>query len=568
MRANVLRVIVVIAFFGVAGALFYMQIIKGSYYYAQSRSNRIRVIPVDAPRGLIVDNQGVVLADNRMAYHIAVIDQDTDDKDALFSFLGKILSKDPSALSKLFSRRRITPFTPVVIAEDVPASTVLKIEENRFQYPGLMVIQTFLRAYPKSPALSHVVGYVGKIESAMMSGDEYGVTPLSYIGKTGVEKSYDEQLRGSSGGRQIEINSRGQQVRTLSIKEPVEGDRVQLTIDSRLSVDIQETLGDRRGSVVVMDVSNGDIVAMVSSPSFNANAFVDKNINQQVTGFFKNPNAPMLNRAINGQYPPGSVFKIPVALAALQLNKILPSQTYDCPGYYMLGGRKFGCAHVHGREDLYQAIAHSCNVYFFHLGQQLGARVVQAYAKAFGLTKLTQIDLPFEAKGRLKKISGNANFFGGDTLNLSIGQGETLTTPIQITVMMGAVATDGYLLKPRIVRAIGDQEVEVQDIVKRPRVKLRPEVWQQVQEGMRDVVNDDEGTGRVLQEIKGVKIWGKTGTAQSGVGRNHHAWFAGYVESGSHRFAFCSFLEHGGSSANAVELTKNVLLSMQKLNIL
>ncbi len=568
MRLRILRLLSVVMLLAIIAALVYMQIIRGEFYYNQSSNNRIRVIPVDAPRGKIVDRQGTVLADNRDAYHVAIIDQETDDKDTLFDFLGKVLNRDPEGIKKLYAKRKVTPFAPVIVAEDVPSSSILKIEENRFQYPGLMVMKSYQRSYPLEAATAHAVGYVGKVNQDEISDDMYGYTPLSLIGKFGVEKYYDEQLRGVAGGRQIEVNSRGQEVRTLGIKEPESGKDVVLTIDATLAQEVAKLFNDRRGAAVVMDMTNGEVALLASSPSFNPNAFVDKAINNQVTGFFQNSHAPLLNRAVTGQFPPGSVFKVPVALAALQLNKIKAMQTYDCPGYYLLGGRKFGCAHVHGKQDLVQAIAHSCNVYFFHTGQILGPRIINAYAKAFGLLNRTGIDLPFESKGRMRKISSANSFFGGDILNLSIGQGDTISTPIQLTVLMAAVATEGIIIEPRVVKSVGGKLREPQDLLKRPRVKLRHEVWATVQEGLGEVVTDQEGTGRILQELSGVSIWGKTGTAQAGKEKENHAWFAGYVKNASHAYSFCVLLEHGGSSANAVELTKNVLALMQKLNLL
>ncbi len=566
MRVKTIRLAIIVFFVLILAALIYMQIIRGDMYYGQSATNRIRVIPIDAKRGEIMDRQGEILAYNREAFHVAVIDQETYDRTALFKFLAKVLNKEPDSIEHLYSRRRTNPFAPVVVAEDISMEQVFKIEENKFLYPGLIILNGYQRVYPFGASVGHAVGYIGKITEEEIYADTYGYTPLSYIGKNGIEKSYDDILRGSSGGNQVEVNARGQQVRILSIKQPESGQDILLSIDAKLSKQVVDLLGDRRGAVVVMDVSDGSIPILVSSPSINPNAFVDKKINDQVTQYFTDPNAPFLNRAVTGKFVPGSVFKIPVALAALQDHKVIPSTTYNCPGFMMLGNRRFGCAHVHHDEDFLGAIAESCNVYFFHLGQMLGVKTINAYAKAFGLGRDTGIDLPFESSGYLRSESKKKKWFGGDILNLSIGQGETLTTPLQVAVMMGAVATDGYIIKPRLVTAIDGHDLPEVDITKNARVKLRDEVWDIVKTGMRQTITSSTGTAHQLSDLTGMTIWGKTGTAQTSKGKENHAWFAGFVKGQSRTYAFCIFLEHGGSSARAVELTKDVLTLMKNDN--
>lgn len=562
----------VILFFAalIALALIYMQIIKGEYYYNQSVNNRIRVVPVEGPRGRIFDRNGVVLADNRMAYHVAVIAQDIEDSSALFTFLGNVLNKDPEYLKKQFLRKRKTPFTPVILAQSVDKKTLFTIEENRFEYPGLVIEQSYDRYYPFGKSDAHAVGYVGRIDPNEADVlEDYGYNTLSVIGKMGVEKTYDPVLRGEAGGRQIEINSRGHEVRLLGLKDPAQGQDIQLTIDQRIQSAADEFMNSRRGAVVIMDLNNGDLLGLVSSPSFDPNAFIDRNRQEDVISYIKDTQAPLLNRAVTGRFPPGSIFKIPVALAAIELKRITPDLTFDCPGYYMLGNRRFGCAHVHGKEDLDQAIAHSCNVYFFHVGQIVTASIVEQYAKAFGLGRVTGVDLPFEAAGQVigHRRPGHP-WYTGNTLNFSIGQGETLSTPLQLTVLMAAVANEGIILRPRIVKAVNSKDLPKINIKKLPLVRLHDSTWSIVQHGLRSVVTDDEGTGHLLNDMAGMTIYGKTGTAQAGANKGDHAWFAGYVKSPKNNLAFCVFLENGGSSANAVEVTHQMLLRMQAQGII
>ena len=570
MRLNIIQSIIFFLLGMIICSLFYMQVIHGDYYRRQSMNNRIRVVPIDGPRGRILDRNGVILADNRITYHVGVVPQDVEDKNALFTYLAQILDRDPDFLERQFMRKKITPFAPVILAQDISREMAVKIEEEKFIYPGLIVQQGFERYYPFDDAGAHVLGYVGKIdEDEIGDNQSYGYTPLSSVGKTGVEKWYDAFLQGEPGGRQIEVDSRGAQVRLLGLKDPVAGNDVALTIDQRVQNAAQELLSGYRGGIVVMDLTNGDLISLVSSPSYDPNAFSDKNKNEDLTSYFNDPSTPLLNRTVSGQYPPGSVFKIPVALAAIQLHKITPSTTFDCPGYMMVGKRKFGCSHVHGVQDLNAALAHSCNVYFFHVGQLVTPPIIGAFAKAFGLNRPTGVDLPFEAKGKLVTgSSADRRWYTGDVLNLSIGQGYTLTTPLQLTVMMAAVANNGVILRPRVVKQVGDKETQIMDFSKRPRVKLRDQTWSVVQKGLKAVVDDPEGTGHDLKEISGLDIYGKTGTAQSTHDKPNHAWFVGYTRSPKASIAFCVFLEYGGSSENSVKITHDLLLKLQSLQII
>ncbi|MDE2028019.1 MAG: penicillin-binding protein 2, partial [Candidatus Omnitrophica bacterium] len=268
-------------------------------------------------------------------------------------------------------------------------------------------------------------------------------------------------------------------------------------------------------------------------------------------------------------YPPGSVFKIPVALAAIQLHKITPETTFNCPGYMLVGKRKFHCAEVHGIQNLEEALAHSCNVFFFHVGLLVRPRIIGAFARAFGLNRLTGIDLPFEARGKLvTKGSEDRAWYTGDILNLSIGQGYTLVTPLALTVMMAAVADDGIILRPHIVHEVGGGVIPPDDLAKRPLIKLRQDTWADVQKGLRSCVDDPGGTGHDLKQVPGLTIYGKTGTAQSAPGKPNHAWFVGYTRSPKAAIAFCVFLEYGATSENSVKIAKDLLLKLQSLQII
>jgi penicillin-binding protein 2 len=570
MRLNVIQSII-FSFLGlIVCSLVYMQIIHGDYYHRQSMNNRIRVVPAEGPRGRILDRNGVILADNRIAYQVGIVPQDVAETHTLFDYLGQVLNKDPDFLKRQFERRKQAPFTPVMLAQDISRELAVKIEEEKFIYPGLIVQQGFERYYPFNEVGAHVLGYVGKInEEEIEDRQQYGYNPLSFVGKTGVEKKYDAFLQGEPGGRQIEVDSRGQQVRLLGLKAPLAGNDLVLTVDQRVQNAAQELLNGQKGGIVVMDLTNGDLIALVSSPSYDPNVFSDKNKNEDLRLYFNDPMTPLLNRTVSGLYPPGSVFKIPVALAAIQLHKITPSTTFDCLGYMMVGNRKFGCSHVHGVQDLEAALAHSCNVFFFHVGLLVKPPIIGAFAKAFGLSRPTGVDLPFEAKGSIVTgASADRSWYAGDVLNLSIGQGYTLVTPLQLTVMIAAVANNGVILRPRVVKQVGDEAVPVMEFSKRPLIRLREQTWAIVQKGLKAVVEDPQGTGHDLKAVPGLDIFGKTGTAQSVRGKPNHAWFIGYTRSSRSGIAFCVFLENGGSSENSVRIARDLLLKLQSLQIL
>jgi penicillin-binding protein 2 len=570
MRLNFIQFIIFFFLGLIICGLFYMQIIHGDYYRRQSMNNRIRVVPIDGPRGRIYDRNGLILADNRIVFHVGVVPQDVGDKNALFDYLGQVLNRDPDFLERQFQRKKITPFAPVIFTQVISRELAVKIEEEKFIFPGLIVQQGYERYYPFSEAGAHVLGYVGKIdEDEIGDNQQYGYSPLSFVGKTGVEKRYDAFLQGDPGGRQIEVDSRGTQVRLLGLKDPLAGNDVMLTIDQRVQNAAQELLRGLKGGIAVMDLSNGNMMSLVSSPSYDPNVFSDKSKNENISFYFNDPSTPLFNRTVSGQYPPGSVFKIPVALAALELHKITPDTTYDCPGYLMVKQRRFGCSHVHGVQDLNAALAHSCNVYFFHVGQLVTPPIIGAFAKAFGLNRRTGVDLPFEAKGNIvTKAQAGGSWYTGDVLNLSIGQGYTLTTPLQLLVMMAAVANDGVILRPRVVEEVGGEETPIMDFSKRPRVRLRDQTWGVVQKGLKAVVDDTQGTGHLLKEGLGLDVYGKTGTAQSIPGKPNHSWFVGYTRSSKLGIAFCVFLEYGGSSENSVKIAHDLLLKLQALQIL
>ncbi|MFP4472354.1 MAG: penicillin-binding protein 2 [Candidatus Omnitrophota bacterium] len=571
MRLKIIRIVILLCFCVLALDLVWVQVIKGNFYYHLSVNNRIRVIPLEGLRGNILDRNGKLLAGSRLSFDVAVIPQDIAGKDALFVFLSEVLDKSKLHLLRNFQRRRRTPFAPVVVAEDVEQSTAMIIEENRYRFPGLYVQESYRRRYPDKGVGAHLLGYVGKIDSSKIKKlKDYGYTRQSLIGYSGIEEFYDKFLRGKEGGQQIEVDSRGQQVRLLGLRKPEKGTDIYLTIDHRMQQAAAEALEDKSGAIVVMDLDSGEILGMVSAPSFDPNVFSDYKEDKARRALFLDSQAPLLNRAVQGQYPPGSVFKVVMTAAGLDSGEVDAQTIYHCPGFYKLGQRKFRCAHVHGNQRIVEALGNSCNVYYYNIGLLLGSDRMHGYARMFGLGEVTGIDLPAEEKGRVPSSAGrrkreDRSWYKGDTLNFSIGQGDVLTTPLQVVRLMAAVGRGGRLPQPFLLKAVGDQPIVTLSTSR--KVRAADHIFDTVQQGLRTAVTGAQGTARML-DMEGFEIYGKTGTAQTAPGKNTHAWFAGYNLQGSRRIAFCVFLEYGGSSYYAVRVTKNFLRQLKKKDIL
>ncbi|MBF0479430.1 MAG: penicillin-binding protein 2 [Candidatus Omnitrophica bacterium] len=570
MRLKIIRIIITVLFIGVILHLFNAQVIRGKYYHQLSTQNRIRVVPLDGWRGAIRDRNGVVLADNKLAYNLAVTPQDITDVEPLFEFLEQVLDIPSRELMRRYQQNREAPFAPVVLAEDITREKAIVIEENEYRFPSIWVQKTFRRFYPLKNNSAHVLGYVDKVnEDKFENLQEYGYSPQSLVGYLGVEEYYDRYLRGEEGGLQVEVNNRGKQVRLLSIKDAKQGQDIELTIDSSIQGMGAELLQGRVGSVVMMDMESGEILAMVSSPDYDPNVFVNPAFNKIKVDILTDTRGPLINRVVRGTYPPGSVFKIPMAFASLDSKKVSLLTRFNCPGYLEVGGRKFGCTHVHGEQDLMEAIAHSCDVYFYHVGQLLGADMIAYYGKMFGLGRLTGIDLPYEKPGfiperKMYRLSGK-EWYLGNTLNFSIGQGDTLATSLQLARMLSTVALNGAEVQPHVIRSINGSPVSKFNFTR--KIKLNPELFTEIKKGLRATVADPTGTAYDLN-MPDLYIAGKTGTAQTMRGRESHAWFAGYALGKSRHVSFCVFLEYGGSSQNACILGRQLFERMREKGLI
>ncbi len=571
MRLKIIRLSIIVCFVIIIFNLFYIQGIRGNYYLNLSLNNHIRLVALEGWRGLIKDRNGKILADNRLSFNVAVLPQDLVNREReLFAFLSEVLGIDSKKIIQRYRAKKTSLFAPVILAEDISREKAIVLEENKYRFPSLLIQETTRRFYPFHDDGAHLLGYVGKINrSKMKELREYGYVPQSLFGYGGVEEYYDNDLRGEEGGIQIEVNHQGQQVRLLGLKEPRQGKDITLTVDADIQALSQGLLEGKTGSIILMDMDNGEILGLTSAPSFDPNIFLDSQMQERISSLFVNPASPLLNRAIQGVYPPGSVFKVVLALAGLSNDKITLDKSFFCNGVYELGGTQFNCTHEHGSQNLEQSLAHSCNIYYYHLGLLLGADSIFKYAHLMELGNLTQIDLPYEEKGfipsRRKTLSAaGRQWYTGDTLNFSIGQGMTLATPLQLVRVMAMVANNGRAIHPHIIRNLEGKNFDQYSSVK--EIPLPKNVFQIVQKALRQAVVDTTGTAQALN-IEGLHVAGKTGTAQSTAGKEHHAWFVGYVK-GKKNLAFCVFLEHGGSSSNACVIARDLLLKMREKEIL
>lgn len=571
MRLKIIRIIVGGLFGFIVIGLFYTQVMQGEYFFRLSVNNRIRVVPMEGWRGQVKDRNGKVLADNRLSYDVMVTPQEIGAGTELFRFLGQTLGVNEQSIAHRYGRKKNAPFAPIVIAQDVSKEEAIVIEENKYRFPSLAVQENYRRFYPLGGNSAHVLGYVGKMNLAQKERfKEYGYSMESVVGYSGVEEYYDNYLRGEEGGLQIEVNSRGQQVRLLGVKESRKGQDITLTVDSEVQQDALELLADRVGVVIVMDMDTGEILGMTSSPGFDPNIFVGNRDASEINRIFTDPRAPAINRAITGLFPPGSVFKVIMAIAGLEMKKIAATTSFVCPGFYQLRRAIFRCTHVHGTQDLIGALAHSCNVYFYNVGLILGVDTITHYARLMGLGDKVSIDLPYEQSGSVpdreqRRLEGRGGWHPGDTLNLSIGQGDVQVTPLQLVRLMTMVARSGWIVQPHVIKAIGGTPVD--KFIDERRIKIDEETLETVRKGLRGAVADETGTAQAAN-LPGIYVAGKTGTAQTSGGRKNHAWFAGYAKGEVRNIVFCVFLEHGGSSYNACLLTKDLLLRMKGKKIL
>ncbi|MCM8830845.1 MAG: penicillin-binding protein 2 [Candidatus Omnitrophica bacterium] len=559
MDATYIRRIYLASFFVIVFVLFYYQILRGDYYNKRALNNYVRIIPITSIRGNIFDRKGILLAQDKPSFNIAVIPyQIRWTKEILFEEIAKFLGYDKSLLYKNYKRNFKNFFSPVDIIINLDKKVAIELKE-KFQDKILINIQP-IRYYPYPYEVAHIIGYVKEAENVFDDTKKYGFSPKERVGVLGVEQYYNKYLAGEDGGYLIEVNANSEIVGFLGERKPKKGSDIILTIDYQIQRIAYEALSQKRGVIILMDLNSGEIITLASSPSFDLNSFIT---GENVSRFLNDKNKPLLNRAIQATYPPGSTFKPIIALAALSENIIFPKTTFICKKIFSIGDYNFHCLGYHEDEDLYYAMLHSCNVYFYNVGLKLGVEKIIKYAKKFMFDSTTKIDLPYEKEGYLPHhIRYSKNWFIGDTLNLAIGQGMLEVSPLRLLVSMSAIANGGYLVKPHILKAIDGNQ---QNLSSNIYLGVSDSLLGILKKTLIGVVKNNEGTGYLLNKLN-LKIAGKTGTAQTRT--KAHGWFVGFFPYDKPKYGICVLLEEAGSSFEAVKLSYFFLKELINKNIL
>ena len=543
--------------------LFYYQIVKGDYYLDRAKNNYVRAIPLSSIRGAIFDRKDIPLVRDEASFNIAVIPyQVRGREDILFGKVADFLDVDAAILKRNYKRNTSSFFSPANIVIDIDKKDALRVKEEFSK--DILINPRARRRYVYPYAFSHVLGYAKEAMPFYEDLKQYGYSPLGRAGFLGVEQYYDTYLNGEDGGDLIEVDARGNVVGFLGGKLPQRGKDIQLTLDARFQEQAYRALGGRNGVLILMNPDTGEIISFVSSPSFDLNSFTT---GENVARFLGSTRKPMLNRAVQARYPLGSTFKPIVALAALEGQGKTPHTTFVCGGSLKVGNKEFRCSGVHQQEDLYDALAHSCNVYFYRLGLLIGPDVMAQWAKKVGLDSLTSLDLPYEKKGLVptpswvrKKLK--KGWFDGDTANLSIGQGFIEATPLEVLVAINVFANGGYLVRPHILKKVED--VGPQSVDKK-YLGISEDNLNIIRTGMRKAVSAVDGTAHVLKRLN-LKIAGKTGTAQN-QGRAH-GWFAGFFPYDNPKYSICVLLENAGSSYEALKVVYRFLEVLKSKDLL
>lgn len=560
--------------------LYYLQFVKTKTYQTQAEDNRVSLQLIPPPRGAIIDRNQLPLADNQIFYRVLL---ERGDLETTLKVLGKMaeilkLSKEhqerlAAELTKLWKGRSVT------VKEHLTWDELAAIEFNAPDMPGMMIESGQVRFYPLADRASHLIGYVGAVsESELEEGQPVLKLPGFKIGKNGVEKSFEKQLRGQAGLRHLEVNVKGLMVRELERREPVPGEELKLTIDRNLQEYCASRLATESGAIVVMGADTGDVLALASMPAFDPNTFsvgITHNYWQELQSNKKNP---LLNKALTGQYPPGSTFKIAMGVAALENNIITQESRIFCPGHFFLGNHQFNCWKPggHGAVNLVEALAESCDTFFYHMAQKLGADKIAEMMHTFGMGHTLGIEVPGEKPGiaptpEWKQQRFNQPWHPGDTISVGIGQGYVLATPLQLAVMSARVAT-GKAIVPRIYANRERTEPDA--------LPVNGRNLEIVRQGMIDVVNAPNGTayGKRLIGVE-MNMAGKTGTSQvrkitiRGQNQNsipwehrHHALFVAYGPYEDPKYAACVIVEHGGGgSSAAAPVARDVFLKLNEL---
>jgi len=578
-RLNPMRWLVFCALILLAVRIFYLQIIKSQYYAEMARENHVRSVAIKAPRGLIFDKNGTKLVKNIPSYDLvaiaADISRDEESRKKEIKELAEMINMNEQSLAVIVDSQDRSSQSPFLIKENISQDEALIFSEKKADLKGFGLIGSAVREYENGGYFSSIIGYSGKIDKEELAKyPEYSMT--DYVGKSGIEYTWEKYLRGEDGKQEVEVDSAGNVKKDFGIKEPIVGSDLNLGLDAELQKKLQDRLeaklaetGTKTAAAVAIDPRNGEILAMVNLPSFDNNLFAKGISSDDYNRLMTDPDKPMFNRCVSGEYAPGSTFKPIVAAAALQEKIISPDTTIDCHGNIQIGSFSFPDWKTHGVTDVRKAIAESCDVFFYSLGggwgsiNPLGIDRIRKYANLFGLGKKLGVDIPGEATGLVpdqawKQNRFNEKWYVGDDYHSAIGQGFDTATPLQMANVAATVANGGKVFKPHFVRSIKKPDGTEEKV--EPKILaqnfISPSNIEVVREGMRQTITS--GSARQLGELK-TAVAGKTGTAQFGGEGKTHGWFISFAPFDNPEIAMAVLMEGGGEgSSTAVPVTKEV----------
>ena len=583
-RTNLLMTVVSIAFLLLIGRLFFLQIIQGERFTYLAENNRIRLKKIPGTRGMVFDRKGQLLIDSRPSFDLLFVPEDAKEPETTLRRLAGFLGSDEGELLGLLEENKgRPPFEEMVLGRDIDWRTLVAVETHQLDLPGVTLRIRPRRSYLLNSMAAHLLGYMGEIGPKQLKAQkEKGYGMGDEIGQFGLERRWEEFLRGRTGGQQVEVDALGRRVRVLHEVEDVPGHSVFLTLDRDLQETAYEALQGKEGAIVALEVNSGAILALVSTPAFDPNIFARGVTGEEWRALGQDRMHPLNNRASQGQYPPGSTFKIVLAIAALEEKVIDPDTQLQCHGSMAFGNRVFRDwkKQGHGAVDLHKGIVQSCDVYFYQLGQRIGIDRIAKYARALGLGEKTGIALDDEKPGLIPDTEWKMRRFGqpwfpGETPSASIGQGYVNVTPLQMANLMATVANGGTLYRPWFVRRVESLDgtlIREYGPEKIRSLELKENTLKHVRGALADAVNSGSGTGGRAKSNM-VAIAGKTGTAQVAEMRGayvkseqlsylirDHAWFVAYAPAENPVIAIAALVEHGGhGGAAAAPMAKKVI---------
>jgi penicillin-binding protein 2 len=580
IRLTAAQYIILIVFLILTYGLWRLQVAQSDFYTGLAEKNRIRDVPILAPRGRILDREGRTIVDNYPSFTAMLMRDSSRDLMADADTIARGLHMDPEDVRDQIRKFASVPqYQPIYLKEDITPDELAFIEAHRNELPELDTIMSHRRLYPRKGFMAHLIGYVGEVSQRMLNQTRWEFyNPGDIVGKSGVELEYNPVLMGQNGSRQVVVNSRGKEMGELGEKPAVAGKPLKLTVDIDLQIAAEESLGDRNGAIVAMDPRNGEILAMVSRPTFDPNDFAISISRKEWDALINDDEHPLLNKAIQAQLAPGSVFKIIMAVAGLQ-EGIAQDMKVVCNGGAVFYGRYFKCwvtaeHRKHGVVDLSKGIYQSCDVFFYTLAEKLGIERIAKYATEFGLGQKTGIDLPDEASGVMpseawKIRTFKQKWFAGETISVGIGQGAVAVTPIQLARAIGAIASDGLLVRPHVAFP-GDLPPNVIPASKVPdqeRVPLDPANWETITDAMANVPTPLGTAGSA--HLQGIDFAGKTGSAQtvSNAARKvlkssqykDNAWFVGVTPRRNPEIVVAVLYEGGEHGQFAARIAAQVI---------